>query len=112
MKIIKTKHFPFGNYKAINLFGIVFTKAKLDAYEQNHELIHTLQMREMLYVFFYLWYGVEYVIVRFLHKKQSCAYHDVCFEEEAYINEMDLSYPSKREHYEWFKYIKARSWRR
>lgn len=26
MRAIKTKHFPFSGYKAINLFGIVFTK--------------------------------------------------------------------------------------
>ena len=29
MKIIKTKWFPFGRYKAINLFGILFTKGDL-----------------------------------------------------------------------------------
>lgn len=26
MRVIKTKHFPFNGYKAINLFGIIFTK--------------------------------------------------------------------------------------
>lgn len=29
MRVIKTKHFPFGGYKAINIFGIVFTKGEL-----------------------------------------------------------------------------------
>lgn len=29
MRVIKTKHFPFGGYKAINLFGIIFTKGEL-----------------------------------------------------------------------------------
>lgn len=29
MRVIKTKHFPFNGYKAINLFGIIFTKGKI-----------------------------------------------------------------------------------
>lgn len=41
MRVIKTKHFPFGGYKAINLFGIVFTKGELSNRELNHEAIHT-----------------------------------------------------------------------
>ena len=41
MRIIKTKHFPFGGYKAINLFGIIFTKGELSNRELNHEAIHT-----------------------------------------------------------------------
>lgn len=36
MRVIKTKHFPFGGYKAINLFGIVFTKGELSNRELNH----------------------------------------------------------------------------
>ena len=35
---------------------------------------------------FYIWYGIEYVIIRFFHNKQSFAYHDVSFEEEAHNN--------------------------
>ena len=26
MKIVHTKHFPFGSYTTINIFGILFTK--------------------------------------------------------------------------------------
>lgn len=29
MRVIKTKYFPFNGYKAINLFGIIFTKGEL-----------------------------------------------------------------------------------
>lgn len=56
MIIIHTRHFPFGNYTTINLFGILFTKnKKLSKRTINHERIHTKQMKEMLYIFFYLW---------------------------------------------------------
>lgn len=41
MIIIKNKWFPFGKYKAINLFGILFTKSNLSEVEINHEAIHT-----------------------------------------------------------------------
>lgn len=41
MRVIKTKHFPFGGYKAINLFGIIFTKSELSNRELNHKAIHT-----------------------------------------------------------------------
>ena len=41
MKIIKTKWFPFGSYKALNFFGILFTKGDLNKTQINHESIHT-----------------------------------------------------------------------
>lgn len=105
MRVIKTKHFPFGGYKAINIFGIIFTKKELSERELNHELIHTKQMKEMLYLFFYLWYGVEYLIIRIFHDTQHSAYRDISFEEEAYNNEADLNYINTRKHYAWSKYI-------
>jgi hypothetical protein len=39
--IIRNKIIPFGNYIAINLFGIVFTKVELDKIDINHENIHS-----------------------------------------------------------------------
>lgn len=110
MKIVYTKWFPFGPYHTINLFGILFTKRDyLTRDTLLHEQIHTVQMKEMLYIFFYLWYGVEYIIIRFFHKKQNNAYHDVSFEEEAHDNAYNWNYLETRKHYTWFKYIKIRS---
>ena len=54
----------------MNFFGILFTKRKqLSESTITHESIHTAQMKEMLWLFFYLWYGVEYLLVRLFHKK-------------------------------------------
>lgn len=130
MRIIKNKFIPFGRYKSINLFGIVFTKRDLDDVSVNHEGIHSMQMFEMaaatlllagitsLFIkvsflwilpaicFFYLWYGIEYIIVRFFHKKQHDAYRDVSFEEEAYAHEKDLDYLKHRKLFSWIKYLK------
>lgn len=110
MILVKNKWFPFGNYKAINICGIVFYKGdNLSDKTINHEKIHTKQMIELLFIFFYLWYGIEYLIIRLFHKKQNDVYHDVSFEEEAHNNDDNLNYIDTRKHYAWFKYIKVKS---
>lgn len=105
MKIIENKIIPFPGYKAINLFGILFVRAgaKISEQDLNHESIHTVQMKEMLYIFFYIWYIVEWVIRLF---KKGNAYRNISFEQEAYNNEDNLEYLNNRKHYEWFKYLK------
>ena len=108
MKIVKTSWFPFGNYIAINLFGVLFTKKdNLSKAVILHEQIHTAQMKEMFYIFFYIWYGLEYIIIRLFHKTQCGAYRDISFEEEAYANEHNRTYLKTRKRYAWFKYIKV-----
>lgn len=59
--------------------------------------------------FFYLWYGVEYLLIRLFHKKQNCAYHDISLEEEAHNNDENPDYLKTRKHYAWWKYIRLRS---
>lgn len=64
MKIIYNNLIPFKGFAAINLFGILFVRKGVEVSEEmiNHEAIHTAQMKEMLYVFFYLWYVIEWVV--------------------------------------------------
>lgn len=113
MIVIRNKFIPFGNYKAMNLFGIVFVKkgAKFTEEDYNHEKIHLKQMQEMLWIFFYLWYGIEYLVIRILSDcdTQTGRYHDVSFEEEAHKNDKNLEYLKTRKHYTWFKYVKIGS---
>src|SRR5678815_4332787 len=68
MKIIRNKYIPFKGFRAINLFGILFVRgnAKISEVTLNHEKIHTAQMKEMLYIFFYLWYVFEWIIRLFM----------------------------------------------
>lgn len=116
MKVVKNKLFPFKGYKYINLFGIIFcrTDAKISDVEYNHEKIHLKQMQEMLWIFFYLWYGIEYVVVSIcnLGVSQGDRYHEISFEEEAYLNQYDFSYCKERKHYNWLKYINVKSYQR
>ena len=96
----------------VQLIFLIFFLLKKINYQKttiNHELIHTTQMKELGYIFFYLWYVIEYCLIRLFHKKQVDAYHDVSFEEEAYNNQYDLTYLDKRKHYSWIKYIKLKS---
>lgn len=61
MIIIYNNIIPFKGFKAINLFGVLFVRKgyKLNDIDIRHERIHTAQQREMLYVFFFLWYVID-----------------------------------------------------
>ena len=56
--LIHNRFLPFGPFLAINLFGIIFVRKgrAFAPVDLNHERIHTRQMRELLYVPFYLIY--------------------------------------------------------
>jgi hypothetical protein len=51
------------SFIAINLFGMIVTCEELSKEELNHELIHTAQARELLYIPFYLWYIIEWLFL-------------------------------------------------
>ncbi len=100
MKIIYNKIIPFQGYKYINLFGFLFSRTKnITPEDLNHECIHTAQMREMLYIFFYIWYIIEWII-RFLFTWKD-PYRKIRFEREAYNNQDNLNYLNQRKHYCW-----------
>lgn len=113
MKVIENKLIPFKGYAYINIFGIIFTrnKSKISKRSYNHEKIHLKQMQEMLWIPFYLWYGIEYIIIRLfrLFVSQNKVYHDVSFEEEAYNNQDNYEYTKQRKHYAWLKYLGIKS---
>ena len=78
----------------MNILGLLFVRKKfkpIDEVTINHERIHTAQMRELLYIFFYLFYGVEYLLKLFKYSPHK-AYRNISFEREAYSNEGDLTY--------------------
>lgn len=104
MKVIYNKIIPFKQFKCINLFGLLFVRKGCFMSEKdfNHEAIHTAQMKEMLYVFFYLWYFVEWIIRLF---GKGNAYRNLGFEKEAYSNDDNLTYLDTRPRFAWWKYI-------
>lgn len=138
MIVIKNKYIPFGNYVLMNVFGIIlFSKEDyLNPINLNHEKIHSRQILEcaivaslivlaLVLIFniscwwfiaslssFYIWYGLEYLIIRIFGNKdtQSDRYHEVSFEEEAHNNDTNLNYLKTRKPFNWIKYIKINTY--
>lgn len=108
MKIVRNNIIPFKGYKAVNLFGILFVRGDsvIGSVEINHESIHTAQMKEMLYVFFYLWYVIEWLVRLVQYRNAHTAYRNISFECEAYMNQGNMGYLQGRGHYAWVKYLK------
>ena len=112
MKIIYSNIIPFKGFIAINLFGVCFVKKYYKEHTGspmfkkmlNHESIHTAQMKEMLYVGFYLWYFTEW-IVRIFINGWSNAYRNISFEKEAYLHESDKNYLEERDGFAWLNYL-------
>ena len=103
--MIRNKYIPFQGYKAMNLFGVLFVRgnARIDDITLNHEKIHTAQIKEMLYVFFYVWYVLEWLI----RLPKGNAYRNISFEREAYDNQYDLNYLKSRKRFDFTKYLRA-----
>lgn len=84
MKIIYNNIIPFPGFAAINLFGVIFARKEcrpLSKEAMNHEAIHTEQMKDLLYIGFYLCYVVEWLVRLFM---KGNAYCNLSFEKEAY----------------------------
>ena len=107
MKIIRNKFIPFPGYKAINLFGILFVRgdARIGEVTINHERIHTAQIKELLYIFFYLFYAIEWIIRLVQFRNSYMAYRNISFEREAYQNEGDLHYLKSRRFFNFLNYL-------
>ena len=107
-RIIYNKYVPFGSFLAINLFGVIFAKGKLGRIDVNHELIHSAQMRELLYVPFYLIYVAEWLWKSIRYRSFMKGYWNISFEREAYGNERDLGYLRRRKRFAFAKYFAQR----
>lgn len=100
MKVIRTDLLPIGRrYGAINLFGVLFAHHDMTLTPEvmNHESIHTAQMRELLYLPFYLLYILEWLwrLIQ-THGNSFEAYCKISFEREAYHRDHDLGYLARR----------------
>jgi hypothetical protein len=107
MRIIRNNILPFKGFSAINLFGILFVRknARLSEKTLNHERIHTAQIKEQLYAFFYLWYVIEWMIRLIRYRDSYKAYRNLSFEREAYANDRNLTYLENRKPFSFLKYL-------
>jgi hypothetical protein len=70
-----------------------------------HEQIHFRQQRELLIVFFYPIYLLNYVLNLARYRDHNKAYFNISFEREAYQNESDLTYLNKRKLFAWTRLL-------
>jgi len=86
---------------------MLFKNGNLKSNERiiRHEQIHFSQQLELLVIFFYPLYLMNYLVnlVRFRNHKK--AYFEISFEREAYQNESDLNYLKKRKAFAWIKLV-------
>lgn len=100
MVIIYNNIIPFKGFIAINLFGVLFVRKKLKHMLTreilNHEKIHSAQMKELLYIPFYILYFIEWVLK---------GYKNISFEREANKEQDNLDYLKNRKHFSWYGFI-------
>ncbi|MFC6268851.1 hypothetical protein [Frigoriflavimonas asaccharolytica] len=92
----------------ITLFPFIILSNKLDKDNKvllNHEKIHIRQQLELLIIFFYIWYVVEYFYHFVKLKNGNLAYRSISFEKEAYANENNFDYLDRRNLWTFWKYI-------
>lgn len=102
MKVIYNSIIPFKRYKCMNLFGVLFCRngEKMLPHDYNHEKIHSAQMKELIYIGFYIIYFIEWVYLLFKYGfNTKTAYHNIKFEEEAYKHQYDYKYLKNRERF-------------
>lgn len=106
MKIFRTRHFPPKHYDAINILGVIFCHPGIYLSREliNHERIHTAQMIEMGFVFFYIWYLIEWLFRLFMKGR---AYTSLAFEREAYAHMDEPDYLKHRRPYAWTSYLRS-----
>lgn len=102
------KIITFGFARAITLwpFGIFLAHETDLSYPSliNHEKIHWQQQKEMLGIFFYLWYLFEWLVSILVYGIRS-AYTNISFEQEANANERNFLYIENRQKFAWFVYL-------
>lgn len=69
----------------------------------NHERIHHRQQLELLLVFFYLFYLLNYLLNLVRYRNHFKAYKEIVFEREAFAMDNDLQYLNKRK---WFAFVR------
>ena len=106
--VVFSKYLFHSNFNAIAIWPFIILKSK--NLKDNdvliyHEKIHLQQQKEMLWLFFFIWYLIEFLLKLIKFKNPMMAYRNLSFEREAYANEHDKSYLKKRNFWNFIKYL-------
>ena len=86
-------------FNGVTLWPFILVRSKelkFDPIFINHEKIHIRQQLELLVIFFYIWYGLEFLVRLIQYRNRYQAYRNISFEREAYENEKDFNYLKTR----------------
>lgn len=109
MFLIVSKYLIPKGYRGLTLYPFVIIKNGLDRENKvlvNHEKIHIRQQQELLILPFFILYFLEYLVRLIQYKDKNVAYRNISFEREAYGNEDNLDYLSKRKFWSFCRYLK------
>ncbi len=97
------------NYMAMCILPFLFVTRGVPIREMadtlHHERIHARQQIEMLWLFFFVWYFLEYVIRLIAFRSHRKAYLNISFEREAYLFSGNPEYLNSRPLFAWLKYL-------
>jgi hypothetical protein len=108
MFVVVNKYILAKGFDGIVLWPFLFVKRKElkeDPVFMNHERIHVKQQKELLVIFFFVWYVVEYFVRLIRYKDTYKAYSKICFEREAYAHEDDPEYMETRTFWSFLKFL-------
>jgi hypothetical protein len=108
MIVLVFKYLIPKGFRGFTFYPFVFLSDKKDkknAVLLNHENIHIKQQLELVVVFFFIWYGIEFLIRLMRYKNKREAYYNISFEREAYTKEKDLDYLKQRSFWSFLKYV-------
>ena len=96
--IIFNKYIPKKGFKAMAIFPFIFVRGnEISDKTLNHEKIHFAQQKEILIIFFYLFYLIFWI---------KYGYKNSPFEKEAYNNAKNEKYLKTRKRYNWYYLLK------
>jgi hypothetical protein len=105
-KVIYNKIIPFKGFSAMAFVWWIFARQELTERVIRHEEIHIRQQKEMIVIFFLLWYGIEWLLRLIQYRNRMTAYKNISFERETYDNMSNIGYLNTRNAYSFIKYIK------
>lgn len=137
--VIYNNIIPFKGSKAVTIWPLIFARKSakwLKDYEENHEKIHLRQQLEVLIVsavilaalilifgwswwwlllslgVYYAWYGLEWLLRLAVRHDTHLAYKNIAFEQEAYLNQNDMTYLGNRKAFAWIEYVGKETYKR
>ena len=106
--IFISKYIVPKGFVGITLFPFIFLKRKELKQNEvliNHERIHLKQQLELLVIFFYVFYFIEWIFKLIKYRNFEKAYRNISFEREAFENEKEGYYIEDRKFWAFLNYL-------